>query len=144
MNFFKKAFPIILAAITLSACGFVEIKTDKNIVKPDEESTTTSNVTLEVPTVTSELENTTPPVISDDPAIPDEPQSPFPMEMMTTANVNARKEPSTAGEIVEIVSEGTKVKAVGYSDGWYEIELDGAQVFIIENYLEEISEPSEE
>lgn len=145
MKIFKKAFAITLVALTLAGCGFVEIKSDTDIIKPEEEPTTSTNVTLEVPEVTTpEPEVTTPTDTSTEVSTePEEPASPYPMEMKTTANVNARKDPSTAGEIIQIVPEGTTVKAVGFTDGWYEVDLDGEKAYIIENYVEEINDTQE-
>lgn len=142
MKTFKKTFWAVALTIMLSGCGFTQIKSDSEIIKPDPASTTTTNQTLEVPPVTEPPAETTPSGSqSTEPS--DEPVSPYPIEMVATANVNARKEPSTSGEIVQIVSEGTVVSAIGYSDGWYKVEVDGQEVYIIENFLSENNQTEE-
>lgn len=141
MKTLKKAFVVVASVLLMTGCGFTSIKSDSEIIKPDQASTTT-NQTLEVPPVTEPPEVTTP--TGTESSVPsDEPASPYPMEMVATANVNARKEPSTSGEIIQIVSEGTVVKAIGYSDGWYKVEVDGQEVYIIENFLSENAQTEE-
>lgn len=142
----KKALAVLFTVVMLTGCGFEEIKTDKDIVTKETSVTTTAQLTLEVPTVTtkpaesgSDGSQTSEPDVNSD--------SPYPLQMIATANVNARKEPSTAGEIFKIVSEGTEVKVIDYIDGWYKVEVDSTEVYIIENYLEKVKveeKPEEE
>lgn len=132
-------------AAMLSGCSFEEIKSDKNIVTSETKATTTTMQVLEVP----ELTTTTPAVTTPAEPVPGETtpvteeESPFPVTMITTANVNARKGPSTADEISQTVVEGTEVTVVGYADGWYQIDLNGETLYIIEDYLEVVEEEEE-
>ena len=58
--------------------------------------------------------------------------------MVATTNVNARKGPSTADEIALTVVEGTEVTVLGLSQGWYKVDIDGEELYIIQDYLEEV------
>lgn len=121
----------------LSGCGFQNIKSDKDVLTSKNTSSTTALQVIDVP------DTTTTPTVSDEPAIStDEIQpSPFPMTMVATTNVNARRGPSTADEIAQTVVEGTEVTAIGLTDdGWYQVEINGEQLYIIQDYLEEVEE----
>ena len=136
MNLFKKAVLMVAAASLLSGCSFEEIKSDKNIITSETVASTTTMQVLEVPEITTTTTVATAP--SETLPGEDEPveESPYPATMKTTANVNARKGPSTADEIFKTVVEGTEVTVIGYADSWYQIDLDGETVYIIEDYLE--------
>lgn len=145
MKLIKKTIIMLGVAAMLSGCSFEEIKSDKNIVTSETKATTTTMQVLEVP----ELTTTTPAVTTPAEPVPGETtpvteeESPFPVTMITTANVNARKGPSTADEISQTVVEGTEVTVVGYADGWYQIDLNGETLYIIEDYLEVVEEEEE-
>ncbi|MBQ7755795.1 MAG: SH3 domain-containing protein [Oscillospiraceae bacterium] len=138
MKLIKKTIIMLGVAAMLSGCSFEEIKSDKNIVISETKATTTTMQVLEVP----ELTTTTPAVTTPAEPVPGETtpvteeESPFPVTMITTANVNARKGPSTADEIAQTVVASTEVTAIGYVDGWYQIDLNGETLYIIEDYLE--------
>jgi len=140
LKLIKKAFIIIAVSAMLSGCSFQEIKSDKDILTSENQSTTTTLQVLGVPDLTT----TTPPITNPSGTLPgeDDPEveSPYPCTMITTANVNARKGPSTADTISQTVIEGTEVKVIGYADGWYQVDIDGETLYIIEDYLEEVSE----
>lgn len=137
LKFLKKAWAVAAAAAMLSGCGFQNIKSDKDVLTSKNTSSTTALQVIDVP------DTTTTPTVSDEPAIStDEIQpSPFPMTMVATTNVNARRGPSTADEIAQTVVEGTEVTAIGLTDdGWYQVEINGEQLYIIQDYLEEVEE----
>lgn len=138
MKLTKRVCAVVLAAMMLSGCGFTEIKSDKDIVTSETSATTTTIQVLEVPDTTT----TTP---SDEPVadvtgeeVTSGEESPYPAVMISTANVNARRGPSTADEIAVMVVEGTEVTVLGITDGWYQVEIDGEQLYIIQDYLAEV------
>lgn len=133
---------IILAAVVsvcmlgLSGCGFKDIDSDTEIVA----TTTTAyeDSALIIPT-----ETTAPEV--EIPTFTDPPEdSPYPAAMRVTANVNARKGASTADDIIQIIESGTEITVVGEKDGWYQIDLDGNEAYVIMDYVEEIPEGEQE
>lgn len=141
MKLVKKVFAVVIFATMLTGCGFTEIKSDKDIVTSETSATTTTVQVLEVPDTTT----TTTPADTDEPVIdlpgedvPPTEESPYPAVMISTANVNARRGPSTADEIAVMVIEGTEVTVLGITDGWYQVEIDGEQLYIIQDYLAEV------
>ena len=144
MKFVKKACAVIFAITMLSGCGFQDIESDSEVLKTDVQSGTLPVQTLEPP-------QTTTPAVDDiqDPENPDnqkpdtdvpsdEPVEAVPVVMVATTNVNARKGPSTADEIALTVVEGTEVTVLGLSQGWYKVDIDGEELYIIQDYLEEV------
>ena len=55
----------------------------------------------------------------------------FPIEATTGANM--RQTPAQDGEIINTISSGTKVTAIGYTDRWYKVEYDGAVGYVNKN-----------
>lgn len=139
LNFTKKVCAVVLAAMMLTGCGFTEIKSDKDIVTSETSATTTTIQVLEVPDTTTTTTPADEPVV-DVPGeeVPPVEESPYPAVMVSTANVNARRGPSTADEIAVMVVEGTEVTVLGITDGWYQVEIDGEQLYIIQDYLAEV------
>lgn len=147
LKIISKGIIISATLLLFSGCSFEEIKSDKNIVTSDSAETTTTMQVLEVPELTTTTTAATTPaevIPGEDVTSVVEENNPFPALMITTANVNARKGPSTADEISQTVVEGTEVTVVGYADGWYQIDLDGETLYIIEDYLEAVVENSDE
>lgn len=56
-----------------------------------------------------------------------------PFEIAATAGANVRQTPAADGEIISVVSSGTVVKVVGYTDRWYKIEYDGVVGYVNQN-----------
>lgn len=138
MKLFTKALAVA-AALTLTGCGgFSDIKSDTDIITANTSASTTTQQTLSVPELTAPTVSETPPSSnSGEDIVPPEIEDEYPVSMIATANVNARKGPSIADEIDHMVIEGTEVKVTGLADGWYQVEIDGKQLYIIGDYLKE-------
>lgn len=53
----------------------------------------------------------------------------------TVGRVNCREDNSTDAAVAAVLPKNTEVTAVGYEDGWYKIEFDGAAGYIREDLL---------
>jgi uncharacterized protein YgiM (DUF1202 family) len=56
-----------------------------------------------------------------------------PFEVSATAGANVRQTPASDGEIINVISSGTVVTVVGYTDRWYKIEYDGTVGYVNQN-----------
>lgn len=63
-----------------------------------------------------------------------------PKEMITTADVNARRGPSTDYSIIRLLSQNTKITVTGESGGWYRINLDDETAYVFADYVGEITQ----
>lgn len=132
----KTVIAAAAAALLLTGCGFQDINSNASIV-----ATTTTYEDPSLMLTPSSETSTTSPDIPDEPTETDPPEeSPFPAKMKTTANVNARTGASTANDIIKLLEEGTVIEVLGEQDGWYKIDLDGSEAYVIKDYVEEVSE----
>lgn len=60
-----------------------------------------------------------------------------PFEIAASTGANVRETPSSDGQIMGVVSSGTVVKVVGYTDRWYKIEYDGTYGYANKNLFEQ-------
>lgn len=58
-----------------------------------------------------------------------------PVTLYTTDNVNCRAANSTASDVLGVLSRNTEVVAVGYDMGWYQIQYQGGEGYIREDFL---------
>lgn len=135
----RPAIIAVLAAVTfsLTGCGFQDIEADTAIVAT---TTTYSDPLLVEPAETTTAATTTPEKKTESKKTEPPEKSPYPAVMKTTANVNARTAPSTSGDVIETLAEGSEIKVIGEKDGWYKIELEGAdEAYVIKDYVEAAS-----
>lgn len=64
--------------------------------------------------------------------------------LFTTDYLNMRTGPGTQHEKIRTIPVGEKVRAIGYEDGWYQIEYNGQTGYSIGDYLSELMEGGEE
>jgi uncharacterized protein YgiM (DUF1202 family) len=56
-----------------------------------------------------------------------------PFQVSATAGANVRQTPASDGEIINVISSGTVVTVVGYTDRWYKVEYDGTVGYVNQN-----------
>ncbi|WP_409228970.1 D-alanyl-D-alanine carboxypeptidase family protein [Gudongella sp. SC589] len=96
-----------------------------------------------------------PRMLSDNVESPEEPVGQEPAEetggeefqdtyLFTTDYLNMRTGPGTEHEKIRTIPVGEKVRAIGYEDGWYQIEYKGQIGYSIGEYLSELLEEGED
>lgn len=61
--------------------------------------------------------------------------------MKTTTGVNLRSEPSTSGQVLTVLVQGTTLKMLGEENGWAKVDYQGQSGYVSLDYLEEVLEP---
>ena len=63
--------------------------------------------------------------------------------LVTASSVNVRQEATTSSEVVETLSENTKVEVIKETDGWYQIKVNDKQGYIKSDFLSVEEEKTE-
>ena len=76
--------------------------------------------------------------------IPVSSDSEFPIAFITTARLNLRPSPSTAGERIALLPAGQRVYVTDFRDGeWFAVEHNGTRGYMFGRYLRELLPPGQ-